>query len=120
HPAYMMTALAAISVFVSIIRRPPRVWMLLAMILPFNIIGLFMLDPNSISRYSIGYGFMYAMLAADAVAMFWPAQAIVVIALMARLIWWTLPALRDVRGTISPPAAAMEWIRKNVSKARPL
>ena len=42
------------------------------------------------------------------------------IAAIARLTWWTLPALREVRRSISPPVAAMEWIRGNVPKSRPL
>lgn len=120
--AIVIAALAAISLISCVWRRHSclRVWMLVLMFLPFNIIGLFMLDPNSISRYSIGYGFMYAMLAVDALAAFWPVQVLAVIAIMGRLIWWTLPALRDVRATVSPPVAAMEWIHSNVSRARPL
>ena len=116
HIAIAIAVVALISLF----RRTFGGWMLLAMFLPFNIIGLFMLDPHSISRYSIGYGAMYALLAVDLLAAWPPAQAILVLAAIARLTWWTLPALREVRRTTSPPVEAMQWIRGNVPKSRPL
>jgi hypothetical protein len=120
-----IAALALVAVIGSIVRRDARVWLLLAMFLPFNVIGWFMLDINSISRYSIGYAAMYTLLAADALTV-WrriPSRALAVIeaaailAITVRLVWWTLPALREVRRTSSPPVAAMQWIRANVPRS---
>ncbi|HEX7421583.1 MAG TPA: hypothetical protein VF505_16955 [Thermoanaerobaculia bacterium] len=130
HIPVAISALAATSIIASLLRRTPRVWILVAMFLPFNIIGWFMLDTNSISRYSVGYAAMYAILAVDgidalllvvtrqrsllAVAAL---EAMLVIASIASLFWWTLPALRDTRHTVSPPFAAMEWIHANVPRS---
>jgi hypothetical protein len=118
------------SIIVSVVRRKPGVWLLAAMFLPFNIIGWFMLDTNSISRYAVGYAAMYALLAVDGIdallsLVWWRApslavagiEAVVVMAIIARFVWWTLPALRDVRSTPSPPVAAMQWIRDNVPRS---
>ena len=127
HIPIAISALALISVVASLFRRTAGVWILVAMFLPFNVIGLFLLDTNSISRYSIGYAAMYAVLAVDGIAVLMLAltrgrftlavatlQAVLVVASIASLFWWTLPALRDVRHTISPTIAAMEWIRSAV------
>ncbi|GAC1432980.1 MAG: hypothetical protein NVSMB68_05430 [Thermoanaerobaculia bacterium] len=101
--------------------------MLTAMFLPFNVLGLFLLDVNSISRYAVGYAAMYALLAADGIAVvaaLTPIAALIeisVILLIAiRLVWWTLPALREVRRTSSPPSSAMAWIREHVPRPGPV
>lgn len=141
HIAMVISALAVISLIASFIRRMPGVWILVAMFLPFNVIGWFMLDTNSISRYSIGYAAMYAILAIDGMdALFSGAAAAVsrrswrgdtpaaivlievafVAVAIARLAWWTQPALRDARATVSPPVTAMQWILKTVPRNAPL
>ncbi|HEX7421581.1 MAG TPA: hypothetical protein VF505_16945, partial [Thermoanaerobaculia bacterium] len=127
HITVAISALALISVIASFVRRTPGVWILVAMFLPFNVIGWFMLDTNSISRYSIGYVAMYAILAVDGLEALLgrsPISALIdtafVGAAIARLVWWTLPALRDARSTISPPVVAMQWIRTNVPRTTPL
>ena len=133
HITIAISVLALISVVASLFVRKPGVWILVAMFLPFNVIGWFMLDTNSISRYSIGYAAMYAILAVDgAAALMMPIwrrapsiaagtlQTIVVGAAIARLVWWTLPALRDVRSTNSPPVTAAEWIHAHVPQSSKL
>lgn len=130
HITIAISALALISLIASLFRRTPGVWILVAMFLPFNVIGWFMLDTNSISRYSTGYAAMYTILAVDGIAvcgfLAWRrapqlavgiVQTIVVGAAIARLVWWTLPALRDARATISPPIRAMQWIRSSVPRS---
>jgi hypothetical protein len=113
----VISALALVAIVISFVRRTPRVWLLLAMFLPFNIVGWFMLDTNSISRYAVSYTAMYAILAADALAAIPLVQTIVVATIVVRLMWWALPALRDVRSTPSPPIAAMRWIRDSVPRS---
>ena len=122
--------LAVSGVLASFIRRRTGSWLLLAMFLPFNIIGWFMLDTNSISRYSVGYAAMYALLAVEGLdALMFLAfrrrqlltvpvliESVIVAAIVMRFIWWTVPALRDARSTPSPPIAAMQWIRDNVPR----
>lgn len=130
HITVAISALALISLIASLFRRTAGVWILVAMFLPFNVIGWFMLDTNSISRYSIGYAAMYTILAVDGIAVcgfvVWRrapqlavgiAQTIVVGAAIARLVWWALPALRDARATVSPPIRAMQWIRSSVPRS---
>lgn len=127
HITIAISVLALVSVIASFVRRTPGVWILVAMFLPFNLIGWFMLDTNSISRYSIGYAAMYAILAVDGVDALTGRSTISTLidaafagSVIARLVWWTLPALRDARSTISPPVAAMQWIRANVPRTTPL
>src|SRR5439155_24162175 len=95
--AELISALALVAIIISFVRRTTRVWLLLAMFLPFNIFGWFMLDTNSISRYAVSYAAMYAILAADALALLPLIQTIVVAFIVVRLMWWAIPALRDVR-----------------------
>lgn len=129
HITIAISALALVSLIASLFRGKAGVWILVAMFLPFNVIGWFMLDTNSISRYSIGYAAMYAILAVDGIAalvmLLWPnapaiaagtLQTIVVAAAMTRFVWWTLPALRDVRTTNSPPVTAAEWLDAHVPR----
>ncbi len=127
HMIVVMSILALSSIVISLIRPKPGVWLLAAMFLPFNVFGLFMLDFHSISRYSTGFAPMYAILAVDGIAaaalLAWRAmpppavvasQLIVVAAIVVRLVWWTVPALREVRSTPSPPVQTMRWIHENV------
>jgi hypothetical protein len=112
----VIAALAAISIVISLVRRNASVWLLVATFLPFNVFGWFMLDVNSISRYAVSYAAMYAILAADAFALVPLLQVAAVAALISRLVWWGVPAIREVRHTASPPVAAMDWIQHNVPK----
>jgi hypothetical protein len=120
----VVAILAAVAIIASIVRPAWRVWLLLAMFLPFNIMGWLLLDVNSISRYSIGFAAMYALLAAEGVRVLAlaaknaaPAVQVVVLALIVgRYAWWTIPALREVRSTVSPPVAAMEWLVRNAPR----
>ena len=120
----VVAILAAVAVIASLVRPALRVWLLLAMFLPFNIMGWLLLDVNSISRYSIGFAAMYALLAAEGVRVLTsPArraapilQAIILATVIGRYAWWTIPALREVRSTVSPPVAAMQWLIRNAPR----
>ncbi|MBK5259771.1 MAG: hypothetical protein JJE51_09275 [Thermoanaerobaculia bacterium] len=112
---------AAFGALASLFRRAPRVWLLLAMFLPFNLMGWLLLDVNSISRYSVSFGAMYALLAAEGIAILCSIartaapllQSIVVMAIALRYSWWAAPAIGEVRRIPSPPHAAMTWLLEN-------
>ena len=82
---------------------------------PLCIASWLMLDRFSASRFSIGYAPLIALLAAEGLQFVArrtePIVAAVIIALM---IVWTWPALSIVRPSISPPVAAVDWIRNHV------
>lgn len=115
-----IAALSLISLAIAAARRDARVWLLVAMFLPFNVVGWFMLDVNSISRYAVSYLPMYALLAADALALVPVVEIVVILAIAARVAWWTLPAIREVRHAPSPPVAAMQWIHTNLPRTSKL
>jgi hypothetical protein len=114
---YVVDALAAIG-FLANVRRFGA-WMALAMFVPFQLFGWLMLDPMSVSRYGTAWLPAYALFAAagaHVVSVFW-IDAAIVAALVARLAWWTLPAVQIVRNTDSPPASAMqEIVREHPAK----
>jgi hypothetical protein len=88
----------------------------LAMFLPPLLFALFMLDPNSVTRFSISYVPLLAILAAEgtAIAARAPLQIALAALVVAAMIAWSVPALNEVRRNDSPPARAAEWIRSNV------
>ena len=89
---------------------------------PFAIFAWLMLDRFSISRFSIGYQPMFALLAADGIrragkARPWLAPAIAA-ALIAGFIVYTVPALNVVRTTIAPSVLAGEAVPLHVDVRR--
>jgi hypothetical protein len=105
---YVVDALAAVG-FLANVRRFGA-WMTLAMFVPFQIFGWLMLDPMSVSRYGTAWLPAYAIFAAAGACVFAYVDVAIVAAIVARLAWWTLPAVQIVRATDSPPAAAMQAI----------
>lgn len=89
---------------------------------PVAVVALFTLDYLSRTRFSIGYIPLLALLAAAGTEYIsqlvggrraaW-VQGGMVSLMAAVLIGWTLPALKIVRRSASPPVAAAEWIRAN-------
>lgn len=123
----IVTLLGAISVVSAAVRLRPHILAIVAAFSPFCLFAWLMLDRFSVSRFSIGYAPMIAILAADGASILASeifgrfgrrASAVVestVVAVMLALMgFWTWPALRVVRTTISPPVAAAEWIRAHV------
>jgi hypothetical protein len=106
---YVLDALAVLGVLLNF--RRFGTWMTLAMFVPFQLFAWLMLDPLSVSRYGTAYLPMYALLAAAAVLVVKWVDVVVVAAVIARLFAWTLPAVRTVRSTDAPTAAAMQQIR---------
>jgi len=103
---------------VSLVRRRLHAWAMLLSFGPFCLLAWLLLDRFSVSRFSIGYAPLIALLAADGLGVLlhrWPgieaALAIAVVALMAT---WTWPGIREVHAHPSPTFASLDWIRRNV------
>lgn len=103
-----------------------RLLLILLTFSPFFVFALFMLDPLSISRLSIGYMPLLAFLAGSGIESIsallipfdrWKAVTVTRCILTAycvlRAVSWTVPSLEIVRQTASPPIAAMNWIREH-------
>ena len=89
---------------------------------PFAILAWLMLDRYSVSRFSIGYIPMFALLAAD--GMGWVArgrgrwEGILGAALVGSFFFWTLPALTTVRETIAPLVLAAQKVNEALDPRR--
>jgi hypothetical protein len=130
HQRNVIAALSLLSLAVAIFQRRIEVWVLAAMFVPIALLTWLMLDVNAATRYAIAYVPLYAALSVDGLLVLtspldrfdrrFPelAACAIVAVLAARSIWWTLPALRVVRTTASPPASSMLWIRQHVVPQR--
>ena len=111
----VVTFFAAVSVLASIALRRKHVLLALAAFGPFCVMAILFLDHFSVSRFSIGYAPLIALLAADGMALllrrFEPVAAAALVVMMTV---WTWPALAAVRHTVAPPVAAVDWIRNHV------
>jgi hypothetical protein len=130
-PLSIITSLLVLISTVGAIRsRDRRIGFVAAAFAPFCLVAWVMLDRFSISRFSIGYIPLFAILAADGIRR---------VALMAerRLAWtplvsetaiaavltlafalWTLPALAVVRRTVSPPLQAVAATQRTLDPVR--
>jgi hypothetical protein len=123
-----LSILAAAGLIAGCFRARTGVWLAMAIFFPFALFGWLMLDYNSIHRYSTAYAFLWAILPAHAIGVvatplrrYAPlAQLAIIGALAGRCAWWTLPALRDVRTSVSPPVAVLSWARDHVSPRQTL
>ena len=88
---------------------------------PFAIFAWLMLDRFSVSRFSIGYQPMFAILAADGLRRIARSRAWLEPALAALLaigfIVYTAPELHTVRTTVAPSVAAAQAVSKTVKPA---
>jgi 4-amino-4-deoxy-L-arabinose transferase-like glycosyltransferase len=127
----IISALALSSVILSFVRKESSVWLLMGTFLPFEIFAWYMLDMYGIPRFATTWAPMYALLAVNAIDTIVRllatshrdavlGQSVGVAALIVQIAMWTLPSLREVRRTASPPVAAMQWIAANVPNANPL
>ena len=101
--------------------RDRRIALAAAIFVPFAIFAWLMLDRYSISRFSIGYAPMFALLAADGIRRVARDRERFEIAggyaLAAAFALWTLPALNAVRTEVAPPVRAIEALRRNYDPA---
>jgi 4-amino-4-deoxy-L-arabinose transferase-like glycosyltransferase len=114
----------AIGIAGAIRRRDRNIGYLALAFVPFCITAWLMLDRFSISRFSIGYIPMFAILAADGIERSSRALAprmrlqplaierVLGTLLVAAFAIWTFPALTSVRTTVSPVMQAIEAARR--------
>ncbi|HEV2721253.1 MAG TPA: hypothetical protein VG323_14620, partial [Thermoanaerobaculia bacterium] len=124
-----LLVLAAIGAAEGVIRRRVNVGIVAAMFVPLAVASWTMLDTSAVTRYGIAYVMLYSVLGTygiDVLARVVPhriAQHALVAAaaalLVVLMIGWTRPALYLVRHQVSPPVAAMRWIRTHVPRAGP-
>jgi hypothetical protein len=114
----IVTLLAAFA----LLRIRPPVAAALAAFGPFCLFAWLVLDFHSTSRFSLGYAPLFAILAAEGIAIATAklprAEPFAAGLLLALLLGWTLPSLNVVRSTDSPPVAAIERVRTHVDPHR--
>ena len=108
YRAPAINVLLAILVLAGLVRRRPPALVALAAFGPLCFFSWLMLDHLSVSRFSIGYAPLMAILAADGLGVLGASVVIL-------MVIWTWPALTELRTTISPPVAAMESIPKGTT-----
>lgn len=127
-PLSLVTSLFVIVSAVGSIRRRhrPIAWNVLTFG-PFALMAWLLLDRFSISRFSIGYAPMFALLAADGIARTsafvrrrtpLPAELAIGGTLVAAFILWTLPAFTPVRNEIAPTVAAATAVAESFDPER--
>ena len=119
----VVSVLAVLGALRGLVRREgPRVGLAMLTYLPFAAFALISLDINSIHRYSTAYLYLWALLAAHALAPVWrwplAGQIALLLLMTARYAQWTGVALMEVRGGDSPPYAAMVWLREHVARGQ--
>src|SRR3954447_10166618 len=116
--SFITSILVVISIAAAIASRDRAIGWLALTFGPFAILAWMMLDRYSISRFSIGYCPLFAILAADGIPPLtraWPRiEAFARSALIASFFIWTLPALAIVRNSISPSVLAVEAVRQHL------
>jgi hypothetical protein len=87
--------------------------------LPFAVFMMFALSHVGFSRLSMSFSAGLAILAAEGIAVLarlarrgdLAVRIVITGALVARLVWWMLPAFEQPRTTLPPPNAAAIWLR---------
>ena len=114
----IVSVLVAVSFVMCFVRPRAPIVITLLSFGPFAVLAWLLLDWLSVSRFSIGYAPMMAILAADGMSILGRRAArISLAATLLIAVIWTWPALQEVRRNPSPPVAAAEWIRKNVARS---
>ena len=116
YRAVSINAIVTALVLIALWRRRPHVLAAIAVFGPFCLFAWLYLDFHSVSRFSIAYMPLFALLAADGLEVARKARPAVLVAIAATMIVWTWPALRIVHRTASPPVAAIDWIRTHVPR----
>jgi hypothetical protein len=116
-----LAVFALVSLTSAVVKRRAAPLLTLIMFGPFAVLAWLNLDVETAARYAISYMAVHALLAADGLTYVAPAalsrrvQSIMTALIIGVFCVWTWPALRTQRTTDAPPAAALEWIQRNVS-----
>ncbi|HEY2830290.1 MAG TPA: hypothetical protein VGJ88_09255 [Thermoanaerobaculia bacterium] len=114
----VVSLLVAISVIASVARLRAPILAIAAAFGPFCVVAWLVLDHFSVSRFSIGYAPLFAILAADGLHLIlgrWSRMETLSTAAFALFVTvWMWPAFREVRNHDSPTFAATQWIRQHV------
>jgi len=121
-----LSVLTSIFVLISIagaIRRRDRALGILALTFgPFAVMAWLMLDRFSVTRFSLGYIPMFAVLAADGISRAVRGRSDLTLLagglLTLTFAAWTLPALTPVRNDVSPPVLAARAAQQHLDPAR--
>lgn len=118
----IISIFVAVSIAGAIRQRDGRIGLIAAAFVPFAIAAWLMLDRFSITRFSIGYAPMFAILAADGISRAVRSRDDLTLiaggALAAAFVVWTLPALTPVRDEVAPSVAAFDAVRTHLDPAR--
>jgi hypothetical protein len=114
-----LTLFAVISLVTAIAKRRAAPLLTVAIFTPFAIMAWLHLDVQTAARYAIPYMATHALLAADGFGILTGRRARLQVGLCAAVVAvfavWTWPALALQRTRDSPPAAALDWIRRNAA-----
>ncbi|HEY2092609.1 MAG TPA: hypothetical protein VGJ81_12015 [Thermoanaerobaculia bacterium] len=114
----VVSLLVAISVIASVVRLRAPILAIAAAFGPFCVVAWLVLDHFSVSRFSIGYAPLFAILAADGLHVLlgrWSRlETLSATAFALFVTVWIWPALQEVRKHDSPTFAAAQWIRQHV------
>lgn len=117
-PQKLVLALAIASglgLLLAIVRRTVGPLIIAATFVPFVIFGWLMLDIYSVSRYSVSFAPVFAVLAAEAAVVIGRRAApLLAAALIVPFAVWTWPSLETVHRSVSPPVEAIDWTSANV------
>ena len=120
--SFVVTLFVIISIIGAIRSRDRNIGWLALSFGPFAVLAWMMLDRYSVSRFSIGYIPMFALLAADGIDRTargrprW--EALLGGALVAAFFFWTLPAFTIVRAQPAPPVLAAQLASNAIDPRR--
>ncbi|HEX8154986.1 MAG TPA: hypothetical protein VF698_17770, partial [Thermoanaerobaculia bacterium] len=118
----LMSLFVLASIGGAIRKRDARVLHAILTFAPMAVMAWLMLDRFSISRFSIGYAPLFALLAADGIARVSRGSTRVELAIVSvvavAFIAWTLPALTSVRDEISPTVRAVDAVKQTLDPKR--
>jgi hypothetical protein len=116
------TLFVLVSIAGAIRARDRRIGFLALAFGPFALLAWLMLDRFSVSRFSIGYIPMFAILAADGIARVARGrvrgEGALGAALAGAFFAWTLPAVLEVRRSVAPPVLAARAVNDAIDPRR--
>lgn len=120
--SFIVSVLVVISAVGAIRERDRSILINVLTFAPMALLAWLMLDRYSISRFSIGYIPMFALLAADGIDRVmrrWPRLELAAGSMLALAFsLWTLPAMTDVRNDVAPSMAAATEAARRIDPAR--